>query len=79
MTKIPFFNRSTQEYSTPDVYSQNQQLTEAILKGTPIIVVTTMAMAADQEKIIAAGADGYLPKPIQVNEFTDAVRKVLEG
>ncbi len=49
------------------------------LKDTPIIVVTTMAMAADQEKIKAAGADAYLPKPIQVDEFTDAVRKILEG
>jgi len=49
------------------------------LKDTPIIVVTTMAMAADQEKIRAAGADGYLPKPIRVDEFTEAVRKILEG
>jgi len=49
------------------------------LKSTPIIVVTTMAMAGDQEKIKAAGADAYLPKPIQVDEFIEAVRKTLEG
>ena len=49
------------------------------LKDTPIIVVTTMAMAGDQEKIKAAGADAYLPKPIQVDEFIEAVRKILGG
>lgn len=49
------------------------------LKDTPIIVVTTMAMAGDQEKIKAAGADAYLPKPIQVDEFIEAVRKTLGG
>lgn len=49
------------------------------LKDVPIIVVTTMANAGDQEKIRAAGADAYLPKPIQIDEFIDAVRRTLEG
>lgn len=49
------------------------------LKDIPIIVVTTMAMAGDQEKIKAAGADAYLPKPIQVDEFIESVRKSLGG
>ncbi|WP_416899952.1 MAG: response regulator [Minwuia sp.] len=49
------------------------------LKDVPIIVVTTMAMAGDQAKIKAAGADAYLPKPIQVDEFIASVRKILEG
>lgn len=49
------------------------------LKDVPIIVVTTMATAGDAEKIRAAGADAYLPKPIQVDEFIEAVRKTLEG
>jgi two-component system cell cycle response regulator DivK len=49
------------------------------LKDVPIIVVTTMAMAGDQQKIRDAGADAYLPKPIQVDEFIESVRRALEG
>ncbi|ANK82995.1 MAG: hypothetical protein TEF_20965 [Rhizobiales bacterium NRL2] len=49
------------------------------LADVPIIVVTTMATAGDQKMIRAAGADAYLPKPIQVDEFIEAVRRTLEG
>ena len=48
------------------------------LKDVPIIVVTTMAAAGDQQKIREAGADGYLPKPIQIDRFLESVRKVLD-
>lgn len=49
------------------------------LRDVPIIVVTTMATAGDEQTIKAAGADAYLPKPIRVDEFIEAVRKFLEG
>lgn len=47
------------------------------LKGIPVIAVTAFAMKGDEEKIRAAGCDGYLPKPIAVNKFLEAVRGFL--
>jgi DNA-binding response OmpR family regulator len=35
-------------------------------------------MTHDRQKIMAAGFDGYQTKPINVNEFLEAVREVLD-
>lgn len=37
---------------------------ERNLKRTPVLMVTAHAMTGDSERFIAAGADGYVPKPI---------------
>jgi two-component system cell cycle response regulator DivK len=34
------------------------------LKGIPIIAVTSYAMLGDREKILAAGANGYIENPL---------------
>lgn len=55
-----------------------------ILKGDPatsglkIIALTSFAMRGDQEKILAAGFDGYLSKPISTRELPDMVKRWLE-
>ena len=49
------------------------------LQATPIIAVTSYAMAGDREKALAAGATGYIEKPINPNTFVDQVRKTLDG
>jgi CheY-like chemotaxis protein len=39
------------------------------LKETPIIAVTSYAMVGDRERIMAAGATGYIEKPIDPDNF----------
>ena len=39
----------------------------------PVLAVTAFAMRNDEQRIRAAGCDGYLPKPIQVDSCLDAV------
>ncbi len=43
----------------------------------PVIAVTAQAMEGDREKCIAAGADDYIVKPIQVNDLMDVISKWL--
>ncbi len=47
------------------------------LTGVPIIAVTSYAMMGDREKILAAGATGYIEKPIDPNTFVEEIRKYL--
>lgn len=39
------------------------------MKNIPVIAVTAQAMAGDKEKCIEAGANGYVSKPINVEEL----------
>jgi two-component system cell cycle response regulator DivK len=40
----------------------------------PVVALTSFAMKGDRERLLSAGFDGYLEKPISVREFPDQVR-----
>ena len=44
---------------------------------TPIIALTSYAMAGDRERILAAGCSGYLAKPIDVKTFMKEIERYL--
>ena len=45
----------------------------------PIMAVTSYAMAGDRERILAAGADGYMEKPIDPDTFVGEISRFLNG
>jgi CheY-like chemotaxis protein len=44
---------------------------------TPIVAVTSYAMAGDREKALASGCDGYVEKPINPDTFCSEIEKFL--
>jgi CheY-like chemotaxis protein len=46
-------------------------------KGIKIIAVTSFAMKGDREKLLAAGFDGYIAKPLDPIELPEIVKKYL--
>jgi CheY-like chemotaxis protein len=47
------------------------------LKGVPIIAVTSYAMVGDRERVLAAGATGYIEKPIDPETFVAEITAYL--
>ena len=43
----------------------------------PVVAVTAQAMKQDRERVLQAGFNGYVEKPISVRAFPDQVRRFL--
>ena len=47
------------------------------LRAIPIIAVTALALRGDEERVLEAGCDAYISKPISVANFLQEVRRFL--
>ena len=47
-------------------------------KTIPFIAITAFAMEGDKKKILNAGFDDYMSKPIKLDKFLETVKKFLE-
>lgn len=60
-------------FSSMEVMKNDQALC-----GTKIIALTSFAMKGDRERIMAAGFDGYLAKPVDTRALPGLVKEWLE-
>ncbi len=47
------------------------------LSSVPIVAVTSYAMVGDRERVLAAGCDGYIEKPINPDTFLREIERFL--
>jgi two-component system cell cycle response regulator DivK len=50
---------------------------DAVTRAIPVIALTALAMKGDEERIRAAGCDGYIAKPMRYREFLKTVAEQL--
>lgn len=46
---------------------------------TPIVAFTAHAMKGDREKVIVAGFEGYISKPVNIRELPEQIRSFIRG
>lgn len=60
-----------------DGYQAIPELRDRFGNELPIIAVTAQAMMGDRERCLEAGADGYIPKPVNVDDLLVLLKKHL--
>lgn len=51
---------------------------DAATRDIPVIALTALAMKGDEERIRAAGCDGYIAKPLSYKSFLETIANQLE-
>ena len=63
-----------------DGYEVARQLkADPALRAIPLVAVTAFAMVGDRDKVLAAGFDGYLAKPINPETFVRQIGGFLQA
>jgi CheY-like chemotaxis protein len=62
-----------------DGYGLVKRIKEELLLTTPTVAVTAFAVQGDREKILLAGFDDYVSKPIDMSELQKVLDKYLLG
>jgi two-component system, cell cycle response regulator DivK len=47
------------------------------LAGVPVVAMTANVMKGDRERTLAAGCDGYIQKPIDVDVLPEQIRRFM--
>jgi two-component system cell cycle response regulator DivK len=59
-----------------DLAERFQEMEE--LDRVPILAVTANVMKGDRERSLAAGCDGYIPKPIDIDRLPEQINRALK-
>ena len=62
-----------------DGLSMTRQLkADQVFRSTPVIAITANVMRGDRERTLAAGCDGYIQKPIDVDQLPRQIVRFLQ-
>jgi len=62
-----------------DGYEVLRRIRASEIDGSiPIVAMTSFAMTGDRERLLAAGCDGYIEKPIDPNKVIGQIRTAME-
>lgn len=70
------------DINLPDI--DGYSVTENLKKGTktahiPVIAMTANVMKKDRQNVIEAGCDGYISKPIDIDDLPGQIENFLKG
>lgn len=62
-----------------DVIRHIRESSRTEIKGMLVIAVTALAMKGDRERILDAGFDGYISKPIDTSNFIQTIQQIVQS